>query len=376
MAHFTIRPVRTKADEKKFLAFLYTFYQADPYWVAPLRLERKKLIDRQHNPFYQHAQLELYLAEREGQVIGRIGAIVNARHNQIHQDKVGFFGFFECVPDQAVANALFDAAQQFLHAHGMEAMRGPANPSVNDEYGVLVDGFQASPAVLMPYNPPYYSALMERYGFQKAKDLYAYLLDQETVYTDKLVRASARVIQRNHLTFRSLNMHDFAHEVQRIKTVYNAAWHENWGAVAMTDAEFDALTTDLKKIVDPELVILAEAHGQTIGFALSLPDINQALKYNKRGGLLGGVWHLYTKKAQINRCRILVLGVLPAYQKTGAAGVLFFETAMRAKRLGYRYGEASWILEDNVMMNRAAEVMRGHKYKTYRIYQKAIEGLT
>jgi GNAT superfamily N-acetyltransferase len=375
MTNFTIRPVRTKADKKKFLAFLYTFYKADPYWVAPLRIERKKLIDCQHNPFYHHAQLALYLAEREGQVIGRIGAIVNARHNQAHQDQVGFFGFFECMPEQAVAHALFDAAQQFLHAHGMVAMRGPATPSVNDEYGLLVDGFQASPAVLMPYNPPYYRELLEGYGFTKAKDLYAYLLDQETVYTEKLVRARARVIQRNHLTFRSLNMKDFAHDVQRIKAIYNAAWQENWGAVAMTDAEFDALARDLKRIVDPELVILAEAHGQTIGFALSLPDINQALQYNKHGGLLGGVWHLYTKKAQINRCRILVLGVLPAYQKTGAAGVLFFETATRAKRLGYRYGEASWILEDNVMMNRAAEVMRGHKYKTYRIYQKAIEGL-
>ena len=143
----------------------------------------------------------------------------------------------------------------------------------------------------------------------------------------------------------------------------------------MTDAEFDALAHDLKKIVDPELVILAEARGQTIGFALSLPDINRALQYNKRGGVLGGVWHLYTKKAQINLCRILVLGVLPAYKKTGAAGVLFFETAVRAKRLGYRYGEASWILEDNVMMTRAAEAMQGHKYKTYRMYQKAIAGL-
>jgi GNAT superfamily N-acetyltransferase len=376
MAHFTIRPVRTKADEKKFTNFLYTFYKADPYWVAPLRLERKKLIDRTHNPFYQHAQLALYLAERQGQVIGRIGAIVNARHNQAHQDKVGFFGFFECVQDQAVANALFDAAQQFLYAHGMDTMRGPANPSVNDEYGLLVDGFQASPLVLMPYNPPYYREFMEHYGFTKAKDLFAYLLDQETVYTDKLVRAHARVTQRHRLTFRSLNMKDFAQDVQRIKAIYNVAWHENWGAVAMTDAEFDALATDLKKIVDPELVILAEAHGQTIGFALSLPDINQALKYNKRGGLLGGVWHLYTKKKQINRCRILVLGVLPAYKKTGAAGVLFFETAARAKHLGYRYGEASWILEDNVMMTRAAEVMHGHKYKTYRIYQKAIEGFT
>jgi hypothetical protein len=155
MTNFTIRPVRTKADENKFLAFLYTFYQADPYWVAPLRLERRKLIDRQHNPFYHHAQLALYLAERKGQVIGRIGAIVNARHNDTYQEKVGFFGFFECVPEQAVANALFDAAQQFLHTHGMAAMRGPASPSVNDEYGVLVEGFQTSPAVLMPYNPPY-----------------------------------------------------------------------------------------------------------------------------------------------------------------------------------------------------------------------------
>ena len=375
MTNVTIRPVRTKADEKKFLAFLYTFYQADPYWVAPLRLERKKLIDRQRNPFYHHAQLALYLAEREGQVIGRIGAIVNTRHNHTHHDKVGFFGFFECVQEHAVAHALFDAAQQFLRAHGMDTIRGPANPSVNDEYGLLVDGFQASPVVLMPYNPPYYRELLEGYGFTKAKDLYAYLLDQETVYTEKLVRAHGRVIQRNRLTFRALNMHDFAQDLQRIKAVYNAAWQENWGAVAMTDAEFDALAHDLKKIVDPELVILAEARGQTIGFALSLPDINRALQYNKRGGVLGGVWHLYTKKAQINLCRILVLGVLPAYKKTGAAGVLFFETAVRAKRLGYRYGEASWILEDNVMMTRAAEAMQGHKYKTYRMYQKAIAGL-
>jgi GNAT superfamily N-acetyltransferase len=372
MAHVTIRPVQTTADEKKFLDFPYTFYKADPYWVAPLRLERKKLIDRQHNPFYHHAQLALYLAEDAGHVLGRIGAIVNANHNHTHQDRVGFFGFFECVQDHAVAHALFDAAQAFLHAAGMEAIRGPATPSVNDEYGVLVDGFQASPVVLMPYNPPYYSALMEGYGFTKAKDLFAYLLDQETVYTDKVVRAHALVTQRHHLTFRSINMRDFAQDVQRIKAVYNAAWQANWGAVAMTDAEFDALAHDLKRIVEPDLVILAEAHGQLIGFALSLPDINRALKYNKNGRLLGGVWHLYTKKKEINLCRILVLGVLPGYHKTGAAGVLFFETAARAKQLGYRYGEASWILEDNVMMNRAAQAMQGIKYKTYRIYQKAL----
>jgi GNAT superfamily N-acetyltransferase len=171
-------------------------------------------------------------------------------------------------------------------------------------------------------------------------------------------------------------MQDFTNDVQRIKAVYNTAWQSNWGAVAMTDAEFDALAHDLKRIVAPDLVLLAEAKGQLIGFALSLPDINRALKHNRHGGLLRGLWHLYTKKNQINLCRIVVLGVLPQYQKTGAAGVLFFETAARAKTLGYKYGEASWILEDNIMMTRAAEIMQGQKYKTYRIYQKEIEGLT
>ncbi len=370
MINFTIRPVQTKVDTKKFIDFIYKLYNDDPNWVAPMRMDREKLIDKKKNPFYTHSSMELFLAERNGEVIGRIGAIVNDNHNKEHNDKVGFFGFFECVNEQEVANALFDEAKKYLLAKGMNAMRGPANPSVNDEYGLLVDGFDSPPTVLMTYNPQYYATLIENYGFKKEKDLYAYFLSQETVYTDKFIRTNEIIKQRSSITIRGINMKDFKNEVDRIKKMYNEAWQYNWGAVAMTNAEFDALAADLKTIIEPELIVIAESKGRPIGFGLSLPDINVPLKYNRNGSLIGGLWHLYTKKKQINLVRVIVLGVLPEYQKSGAAGVLFFETAVRAKKLGYQYGEASWILEDNVMMNRAAEAMLGKRYKTYRIYQK------
>lgn len=372
MASCTVRPVRTSSDTKKFIDFIYTLYKDDPNWVAPLRMDREKLIDKKKNPFYTHSRMELYLAERDGKVIGRIGAIVNDNHNKEHNDKVGFFGFFECINDQEVANALFAEAKNYLRSQGMDAMRGPANPSVNDEYGLLVEGYNAPPVVLMTYNPPYYESLVLNAGLKKEKDLYAYLLDQGTVYTDKFIRANEIVKQRNSLTFRSINMKDFKNEVRRIKEVYNAAWQYNWGAVAMTDAEFDALAADLKMVVEPDLVIIAESKGKIIGFALSLPDINIPLKFNKNGGTIGGLWHLMTKKKMIDLCRVIVLGVIPEFQRSGAAGVLFYETAVRAKKLGYKFGEASWILEDNVMMNRAAETMQGKRYKTYRIYQQSL----
>lgn len=372
MAAFTVRPVRTSSDTRRFIDLIYELYRDDPHWVPPLRMDREKLIDTKKNPFYTHAEMELFLAERDGKVIGRIGAIVNHNHNKEHKDKVGFFGFFECVNDQQVANALFDEAKKFLRSKGMDAMRGPANPSVNDEYGLLVDGFDSPPVVLMTYNPRYYETLILNYGLKKEKDLYAYLLDQNDVYTDKFVRANEIVKQRNSLTFRAINMKDFKNEVKRIKEVYNAAWQYNWGAVAMTDAEFDALADDLKAVVEPELVLIAEAKGKMVGFGLSLPDINVRLKGNRNGGLIGGLLRLLVFKKKVDLCRIIVLGVLPEYQKSGAAGVLFYETAVRAKKLGYQYGEASWILEDNVMMNRAAEAMQGKRYKTYRIYQQEI----
>jgi GNAT superfamily N-acetyltransferase len=369
MSTVSVRPVLTKTDRDRFIRFLWTLYDGNAAWVPPLLMDRKKLMDKRKNPFYKHADAEFYLAERNGFVVGRIAAIVNHNHNKEHNDRVGFFGFFESIDDQAVANALFNQAREFLKSRGMTVMRGPATPSVNDEYGLLTDGFDKSPTILMPYNPSYYPALLERYGFNKARELYSYLLRQSTVYSEKLERVNTYVKQRHHLTFRPLNMKRFDDDVEQIKEIYNRAWEKNWGYVPMTDEEIDSLAADLKPIVVPDLVIFAESHGKTIGFALSLPDINVALKHNKKGRLLPGMLRLLLHRRKIDLVRIIVLGVLPEYINTGAAGVLFYETAARAKKLGYEYGEAGWVLEDNTRMVRAAEALRGELYKKYRIYE-------
>jgi hypothetical protein len=305
-------------------------------------------------------------------MVGRIGAIVNHNHNKEHKDRVGFFGFFECINDQSVANALFKAAEDFLKKHNMTAMRGPASPSVNDEYGLLINGFDKPAVVLMPYNPSYYVGLIENAGLKKIKDLYAYHVCKDKVFSDKLIRVSEMIKQREGLTFRTINMKDFDNEVKQIKLLYNRAWQYNWGAVPMTDEEFEALAKDLKPIVVPELVIIAEYKGEPIGFSLSIPDLNLAFKHNKSGWLLTGLYHLLRMKKKIHWMRIIVLGVVPERLKTGAGGVLFYETAKAGAGNGYPDGEASWVLEDNTMMNRAAELMNADRYKTYRLYEMPI----
>ncbi|MBI3585767.1 MAG: hypothetical protein HY088_01395 [Ignavibacteriales bacterium] len=372
MSEIRIRPVTTTKDRDQFIRFLWTIYEGNPYWVPPLWMDRRKLMDKKKNPFYQHADAEFFIAERDGAMVGRIAAIVNHNHNKEHNENMGFFGFFECVNDQHVANALFDTAKSYLKQKGATAMRGPANPSVNDEYGLLVEGFNVTPTLLMPYNPEYYPKLIEAYGFKKSKDLYAYLLSQDTVYSEKLERVNNLVKERNKLTFRSLNMKNFDSDVGLIKELYNRAWEKNWGAVPMTGAEIDAMAADLKPVVVPDLIIFAEVKGKPIGFALSVPDINIPLKYNTKGRLLPGLARLFLHKKEINIVRIIALGVLPEYAATGAAGVLFYETAVKAKRLGYRYGEASWVLEDNVRMVKAADMMNGKISKRYRLYEREI----
>ena len=368
----TIDPVHSKKDENRFIKFQWSIYEGNPYWVPPLLMDRRKLIDRKGNPFYKHAEMEMFLAEREGRLVGRIAAIVNDNHIKEHNEKVGFFGFFECIDDQAVANALFDAARGWLKSRGMEAMRGPVSPSVNDEYGLLVDGFDKSPYVLMSYNPPYYATLIEKYGLEKKKDLFAFEVDARKVFTEKLKRVSEIVKKREGLVFRSLNMKDFPNEVRKIHDLYSRGWSHNWGEVPLTDDEFDYMAKDLKPIVNPELVVIAEAKGKPVGFGLSLPDLNVVLKHNKKGRLIPGLLRILLFKKRIDGVRIIILGVVPECLNTGVGGVLFYETGMRCVAQGYPHGEASWVLEDNVRMNRGAELLQGEKTKTYRLYQMPI----
>lgn len=369
MSPIEIRPIAGAKEREAFIRFAWEIYRDSPAWVPPLLMDRRKLMDREKNPFYRHAEAEFFLARRDGRIVGRIGAIVNHNHNAEHNDKLGFFGFFECVDDQEVASALVRTAKEWLKARGMEGMRGPASPSVNDEYGLLIDGFEHPPAVLMPYNPPYYARLLEGAGLAKVKDLYAYLMRQENVFSEKFARVAELVRKRDDLTVRTIDMKDFAGEIARIKRLYNSAWQHNWGAVPMTDEEFDALAKDLKPVVDPRLVLIAEHQGEPVGFSLSLPDLNVPLKYNRRGTLLGGLLQMFLRKKEIKLLRIIVLGIVPEKLKTGAGTLLLYETGRRGIEAGFPFGEASWVLEDNVMMNRAAEFMNGERTKTYRLYE-------
>lgn len=373
---FKIKPVGSKSDRVRFIKSQWNFYKDYPNWAPPVIADRKKLLDPEKNPFFKHSIMQLYLAERDGEVIGRVAAIINHNHNKTHNDKVGFFGFFECVNEQKVADALFEAAGDWLKTRGMEAMRGPENPSQNDEIGLLIEGFDSPPVALMTYNPPYYSDLIENAGFEKAKDLLAYKLYIEDFLSEKVKRAQSLIRKRYDLTVKNVdfkNKQQFRKDIDTIKEIYNAAWEPNWGFVKMTDEEFDFLADDLKTFADPAFAFIVYSKGKPAGFTLGLPDINQCLIHNKKGGLLGAAWHLLTKKKKINWLRIIVLGVLPEFQRTGVDAVMYYEFLTRGKEHGIEYGEASWVLEDNEMMKRAAtETMNGELYKKYRLYEKKL----
>jgi hypothetical protein len=372
MSAVTVRPVHTKSDEKTFIKFQWVMNGDNPFWVPPLLMDRRKLIDRKNNPFYKHAAMEMFLAERGGAVVGRIAAIVNDNHIKEHNEKVGFFGFFECIDDQSVANALFDVACAWLKSKGMDAARGPASPSVNDDYGLLIEGFDKLPAIMMVYNPPYYQKLVESYGFTKAQDLFAYHLDSKDVFNEKFNRIADVIRRRGSITIRKLDMSRFDEEVELIRDLYSKGWERNWGEVPMTEEEFRFIAKDLKAVVNPNLVIIAESGGKPIGFGMSLPDLNQVLVHNRKGYLIPGVLRMLLFKKRINRIRIVILGVLPEYANTGAGSYLFYETGRLAVENGYPAGEASWVNEDNLMMNRGAELMQATVGKRYRVYQKGL----
>ena len=369
-----VRELDIATERERFIKLQWRFLGQDPNWAPPLLMDRRKLLDTKKNPFYRHAEIALFIAEKDGQPAGRIAAITNANHNAVHRDKVGFFGFFDCADDQEVANALFDAAAAWLKARGMDTMRGPMNPSINDEIGMLVKGFDSPPLVLMTYNPPYYAALCDGYGFVKEKDLLAYAIHNETTVSPKLERVQKAVRERYKVTLRDVDFSKLEKEIVILRDLYNRSWEDNWGAVAMTDAEFDFLAADLKQVLGShkDFASFLLRDGVPIGFSLTLPDINELLISNRRGWMLPGVFKLLTGMKKVKKSRILVLGVLPEHRDKGFDAIMYYEIWSRAAKHGIFFGEASWILEDNVMMNRAAKLMNADPYKTYRIYDKAI----
>jgi GNAT superfamily N-acetyltransferase len=371
-----VRPVDTERDRMRFIRSQWNFYVGDKNWVPPLVDERKKLLSVQKNPFYEHSRLQMFLAERDGRVVGRIAAITNDNHNKRFNDKVGFIGFFESEDSQDTANMLFAAAEDWLRSQGKDTARGPVNPSMNDEAALLVDGFDSPPVVLTTYNPPYYPTLFESAGYAKVKDNYAYLLKHDTYKSEKMERMQALIRTRHNISIRLLdfkNKEQFKKDTDTIKYIYNRAWQNNWGMVEFTDAEWNALVKDLKPVADPEIILIAEIDKKPAGFLLALPDINRAMIHNSSGGLLGAGWHLLTKQKSVDFCRIVIMGVLPEYRKTGVDAVMYYEIGARAAKKYTAGAEASWIDEANADMNLAlTKTMNAKIYKTYRIYDKPL----
>lgn len=368
-----VRPVVSASERKRFLTLPWSIYpDRYPAWVPPLLMEERKRLDPEKNPFFEHGDVALFLATQEGRPVGRIAAVENTLHNEYHADLVGFFGQFECVEDQEVANALLDAAAAWLRAQGLESIRGPVNFSLNEESGLLVDNFEDPPAILMTYNPPYYQRLLETWGMSKAKDLWAWSGSKQ-VFNERRFRVLERVIARSphRIEVRNLDMKNFDRDVDLIRRLYNEAWEDNWGFTPMTDAEVDHMAKGLKPVVDPDLAMIGLVDGQPAGFALSLPDVNQAIKPVNGRLFPFGILKLLRGMKRIDRIRIITLGLLPAYRRSGLDALFYFETFKRGTGKGY-HGESSWILEDNTVMNRALEKMGFSLYKTYRLYEKAL----
>ncbi len=370
-----VRTARDPADLRRFIALPYRLHARDPIWVPPLRRDVATMLARTKNPFFEHGEAEYFLAERGGEVVGRIAAIENRLHNETHGDRVGFFGFFESVDDRGVADALFEAAAGWLRARRLDTVRGPASFSVNDECGLLVQGFETPPTVMMPHNPRYYVGLVEGAGFTKAKDLLCFE-GREPVgdAAARVTRASELVRERYGITLRSLDLRHFHAEVDRIKRLYNAGWEKNWGFVPMTERELDHLAEQFRPVVVPDLVHFAEREGRVIAFAICLPDLNVALRANRSGALLPGALRIFfrLKTRRIGRLRVLLLGILPEFRGKGVDAAFYHRIWKMAKANNIHWGEAGWILEDNTAMIAGMVKLGWTHYKTYRLYDRPV----
>lgn len=345
-------------------------------WVPPLRAVVADLLDDRRNPFYQNASRALFVAEDAGRFVGRVAAIENRGHNEHHADRVGFFGFFDSIDDQGVAAGLLEAAETWLRGRGLEIARGPISPSMNHECGLLVDGFDAHPMVMTPWNPRYQPPLLEGSGYQKAKDLVAYYVTggPDTEAEEERVRAlGERVRKRTGLTFRHIDFGNLKAEARRILSLYNEAWSENWGFVPPSGDEFWHTAHGLKAILGRNFSFVAEAGGEVVGFMLIAHDLNRILQRIPSGRLWP--WNIVRVLWGARRVltgRVMLLGVRSEYRRRGILPLFAFEMIRRGREVGGEGVEASWILEDNEALRAPLEALGLQPYRRWRIYEKGL----
>lgn len=365
-----IQPVQNKKEQKDFILFAWKIYEGDNYWVPPLIMDMKTWFTPKH-PFYEYGEMQCFLAKMNGEIVGRIAAVHNPLYNE-HQntEPTGFFGFFECIDNQEVANALFNQARLWLKNRGLKRIQGPASPSSNYDFGLLTKGFEDSPRLMMTYNPPYYENLIRNYGFKQVKLLYAYKVEaKKAIENERIKRGAAIVQKRTGVTLRNLRKKNLHEEMKHIKNIYNAAWEANWGHVPFTERELDQLGQDLKIIADEDLLLFAEKDGKVIGKALAIPDFYYVQKQMNGKLFPFNFLKLFTQRKKIKWARVITLGVIPEYRNKGIDVLLCYELLKAAVNKGILYGEGSWILEDNIMMNRAMQNVFGEIYKHYAVFE-------
>jgi GNAT superfamily N-acetyltransferase len=373
-----IVPVSSRGGLRRFVDVPWRLREltAAPHWVPPLRVAVLDALDERKNPFYRRAASQLFIATRNGRPVGRIAAIENRAHNEFHHDRVGFFGFFESADDSEVSRSLFDVAADWLRRRGLSAMRGPMSPSTNYECGLLVDGFDAHPVFMTPWNPPYYGSLVADAGLAAVKDLLGHLLDANDPcfrFPDRFASHAQRARDSGRVTVRSLEPKHFHRELELCWEVYNAAWERNWGFVPFAHDEFAHMGKSLKQLLVPELALTVEVDGRAAGFLLLVPDYNIVFKRIRSGRLFPtGLIKILTGKARIRSGRIMALGVKREYRRSDVFALLVDELYRRGIAYGMTKVEASWVLEDNELMNRPMRAMGAKQYRRWRIYERAL----
>lgn len=372
-----VRQALRSRDRDAFVRFPWEIYRGDPHWVPPLLVERKDFINPRLHPFYLHGAAAQFLAYRGERLVGRIQASDDPHYNAEHGSNLGCFGMFESIDDEEVAQSLIEAAAAWLRGRGRTQLMGPIDYSTNYACGLLVDGFETPPRIMMNHNPPYYSGLLEACGLAKAKDLYSWWFDDRQDMLAAWRQKAERISARGGFVIRPFQMNDFAAEIERCKQVYNAAWERNWGFVKMSDAEFAYLAKHLRQLALPELLLLAEIDGRPVGFSMTLPDLNEAIRPLDgrlfRCGLPIGLVRLFYNIRRIRTARLLTLGVVEGFRRRGIAELLILRTLDYGKNIArYTGAELGWTLEDNELINRTIIAVGGQRYKTYRIYQREI----
>ncbi|NDJ79107.1 MAG: hypothetical protein GYB65_22890 [Chloroflexi bacterium] len=386
-ASLSIRKVESRADFTTLLRFPWAVYKGDPHWVPPLVSMQRHKLDQRQNVTWQHMTGDYYIAWRGEQPVGTIAAFVNHRLNEFQGENTGFFGQFELVDDQQVATALLEKAADVVQGLGCDVLRGPATFSTNEECGLLVEGFDDPPLVLMPYNLPYYQRLIEGVpGFEKAMDIYSYYITLEAaVAAEEKFAKLLRVVEKNNarrtIEVQQLDARNMKSELAKLRDIYNTAWEKNWNFVPLSDGELDEMIANLGRFIEPSLTYFATVNGEPAAFLLGIPDLNQALlrAYPRPGkpevlSLLQVLWHWKVRRTTINRLRVPLMGVKEGYRNIGVESALFLELYRAALRAADRweYADGGWVLETNLPIQRLVEAYNSRVYKRHRFYERQL----